>query len=99
MEMKWYTIYTRPDSEKRVADILRSKKILHFCPRNTTIPERLKKIKNNEYFNRYVFVKVFESQVNQLKQIDGVINFLYWRNRLAVINEFEIDFIKSFLDK
>lgn len=96
--MNWYTIYTKPNSEKKVADILTCKKILHFCPKNT-ISEQLKKIKNNEDFNRYVFVKVSESQIAELKQISGVINVLYWRNRPAIVNECEIDFIKSFLNK
>ncbi|MEO6327977.1 MAG: transcription termination/antitermination NusG family protein [Ginsengibacter sp.] len=98
MEMKWYTIYTKANSEKKVTNILERKKVLNFCPANS-MSELLKKDKSNEYFNRYVFVKVFEGQIKQLKQISGVINVLYWRNEPAVINETEIDLVKSFLKR
>ncbi len=97
MEMKWYTVYTLSNQEKKVAANLERKKITYFCPANSITNKDIKSQKNN-YFGGYVFVKVLESQISELKEIKGVKHLLYWMQQPATINEFEINLIKRFLN-
>ncbi|MEO6455961.1 MAG: transcription termination/antitermination NusG family protein [Ginsengibacter sp.] len=99
MEMKWYTIYTKPNLGKKIADILNRKKIINFFPIRAIPAENIMAIKNNQNFNRYVFVKIYESQIAEFKRINGVINFLHWKDKPAIIEESEINLMKNFLNK
>ncbi len=97
MEMKWYTIYTQPNSEKKVTTTLDRKKIINFCPANL-LSNKENTNKNNGTFSGYVFVKVAESQILQLKQIKGLKHVLYYKNQPAIIDEYEINLMKRFLN-
>lgn len=50
-------------------------------------------------FKSYVFVKVDDAQRAAVRTTDGVINFIYWDGKPAVIREKEIQAIKKFLDE
>ena len=54
---------------------------------------------NEPLFPYFVFIKITESELLSLKQIDGVINFVYWLGRPAIIRDSEIEAIKQFLDE
>lgn len=98
-EMKWHVVYTRPRWEKKVADLLTRKKFEVFCPLNRVRKkwaDRLK-IVHEPLFSSYVFVRIPENQIGQVKKIDGVINFLYWLGKPAVIKDVEISMIQRFV--
>ena len=57
-----------------------------------------KKLVNEPLFPYLVFIKVTESELLSLKQVDGVINFVYWLGRPAIVRDSEIEAIKQFLD-
>jgi nitrogen regulatory protein PII len=46
-----------------------------------------------------VFVRISECELLSLKQIDGVINFVYWLGKPAVIRDSEIASIRQFLEQ
>jgi transcription antitermination factor NusG len=96
---QWYAVYTRPRWEKKVADLLEKKKIDVYCPLNKVQRQWAdrKKVVYEPLFTSYVFVYVSEQQHLGIKQTDGVVNFVYWLNRPAVIRNDEIDTIKKFL--
>ena len=100
MDMKWHAVYTKPNCEKKVAEILKRRKIESYCPLNRV--SRPENESNRMYevplFNSYLFVKVSENQYQQLRQVDGIINFLYWMGKPVIIEESEIDMIRNFLD-
>jgi transcription antitermination factor NusG len=97
METKWYIMYTKPNCEQKVAEILRRKNIINFCPLNKVIKSGKENTMDEEVlFNCYVFIKTFEYQIAELKQIKGVINFIYWMQKPAVIDDQEITLIKNF---
>jgi len=98
MQKNWYAVYTRPHCEKRVASFLTKRKIENFCPLNYRKIKsfRRSKILQEPLFRSYVFVYITFAEVALLKQIDGVINILYWRSEPAVIKQDEIDAIKEF---
>jgi transcription termination/antitermination protein NusG len=100
-QKQWYALYTRPRWEKKVADLLDKKKIEVYCPLNKVQKQWAdrKKIVYEPLFTSYVFVCVSPEQHLAIKQTDGVVNFVYWLNKPAIIRQEEIDTIKKFLDE
>ena len=95
----WYVVYTKPRWEKKVAKQLGNKKIEHYCPLNRVQRQwsDRKKIILEPLFTSYVFVRIDETDMLSVRQADGVMNFVYWLKKPAVIREEEINVIKRFL--
>jgi transcription antitermination factor NusG len=98
MQKNWYAVYTKPQCEKRVASLLAKKKIEHFCPLSCVETQNFRKQKLvfEPLFKSYVFVYVTEADTTILKNIDGVVNLLYWLGKPAKIKEDEITAIREF---
>ncbi len=98
---KWYAVYTRPKAEKKVADALSKKKIENFSPINKVVRQwsDRKKIIYEPLFTSYVFVKITDQELSNIKQTDGVINLVYWLNKPAIIRDSEIEAVKRFLNE
>ncbi len=98
---QWYALYTRPRWEKKVADLLEKKKVEVYCPLNKVEKQWAdrKKLVLEPLFTSYVFVHVYEKEQLSILQTDGVVNFVYWLNKPAVIRSEEIDTIKKFLNE
>lgn len=97
----WYVVYTKPRWEKKVARQLEQKGIEHYCPLAKVQRQwsDRKKIVLEPLFSAYVFVHLEETQQLPVKQTDGVMNFVYWLKKPAVIRDEEIDTIKRFLNE
>jgi len=50
-------------------------------------------------FRSYVFVRVSDLNRTEVRMTPGVINFVYWNGKPAVIKEKEINAIKRFLNE
>ena len=57
------------------------------------------KVVEEPLFKSYVFVKVNEADRTTVRMTPGVINFVYWDGKPAVIKEREINAIKRFLNE
>lgn len=95
----WYTVYTKPRWEKKVHQLLEDGGLTSYCPLNKV---RRKwsdryKIVNEPLFKSYVFVQVGEQQLTQVRMVQGVLNFVYWNGKPAVVRDEEINTIKLFL--
>lgn len=97
---KWYAIYTRPRWEKKVNNLLLQKGVESYCPLNKVKRKWSDRIKTVEepLFKSYVFVKIEDENRTQVRMTEGVVNFVYWNGKPAVIKEKEIRVIKRFLD-
>ena len=97
---KWFAVYTRPRWEKKVHKLLEEKGIESYCPLNKVHRKWSDRIKivDEPLFKSYVFVKVNEDEKTQVRMTQGVVNFIYWLGKPAVIKEKEIDTIKKFLN-
>lgn len=98
---KWYAIYTRHRWEKKVFLLLQEKGIESYCPLNRVQrkwSDRLKVVEE-PLFKSYVFVRVAEDDKTAVRMINGVVNFVYWLGKPAVVKDKEIDTIKKFLDE
>ncbi|MBK8712908.1 MAG: UpxY family transcription antiterminator [Niastella sp.] len=103
MEIKlhWYAVYTRPRNEKKLSIRLDETGIVNYCPlqkvqRNWS--DR-KKIILEPLFKGYLFIQVPEKDKWELRNIDGIVNFVYWLGKPAIIKDIEIENIKKFLNE
>ena len=96
----WYALYTKPRWEKKIADLLSAKNIENYCPVNRVYRQwsDRKKMITVPLFTCYVFVKLDEKNQLSARSTVGVINFVYWLNKPAIIRDEEIGLIKRFLD-
>ena len=96
----WFAIYTKPRWEKKIAKILNEKGIENYCPLKKVINQwsDRKRIVLEPIFKSYIFVKIDNEKKWDLKKINGVINFVYWVGKPAVIREQEINIIKKFFN-
>lgn len=101
MTKKWLAVYTRPRWEKKVNQLLTEKGLESYCPLNKVKRKWSDRIKIVEepLFKSYVFVKVSDADRSAVRITNGVINFIYWNGKPAVIREKEITAIKKFLDE
>jgi transcription antitermination factor NusG len=96
---QWFVLYTRSGYEKRVADLLERKQFETYLPQ--TKVQRgwtdRKKVSFQPLFRSFVFVYTSAEQHMRIRNTDGVINFVHWLSKPAVIRQDEIDTIKKFL--
>ena len=97
----WYAIYTRPRWEKKVAELLTKKNIESYCPLNKVKKQWAdrKKVVYEPLFTSYVFVNIPPTDLIQTKETDGVLNFVFWQGKPAIIKDEEIEIIKRFLQE
>lgn len=97
--MNWYVIYTKPKWEKKVAERLTEIGIECYCPLIIKIKQwsdRKKKVEM-PLFNSYVFVKLLDNERNSVFEIAGVVRYLFWLGKPAVVRDEEINIIKNSL--
>jgi transcription antitermination factor NusG len=98
---KWHAVYTRPRWEKKVNLLLQNKGFESYCPLNKVKKKWTDRVKLIEepLFKSYVFVKLSAEEQSSVRYIDGLVNFVYWLGKPAVIKEIEIERIKLFLNE
>jgi len=99
LEKKWYALYTKPRWEKKIDTVLVRKGIESWCPLQKI--ERQwsdrKKIIEDPLFKSYVFVRIDDTERTNVLMTDGVLNFVYYLGKPAVIKDAEVDLIKKYL--
>lgn len=80
---------------------LSQKGIEAYCPLNKVKRKWSDRMKTIEepLFKSYVFVKTSELEKTEVRFVDGVLNFVYWNGKPAVVREEEIVEIKKFLSE
>jgi len=99
LSRKWYALYTRPRWEKKVHRLLSEKGLESYCPLNKVQrkwSDRLK-IVEEPLFKSYVFVRVQEDAQSTVRMVPGVVNFVYWMGKPALVRDQEIEVIRRFL--
>lgn len=98
---KWLALYTKPRWEKKVNQLLTDKGVECYCPLNKIKRKWSDRTKTIEepLFKSYVFVKVTEEERSKVRLTNGVVNFVYWNGKPAIVREKEIQTIKLFLDE
>ena len=98
---RWFAAYTKPRWEKKVSSVLERKGVECWCPLKKT--ERQwsdrKKVIEEPLFTSYVFVRINETEKSAVLMTDGILNFVYFLGKPAIIRDEEIDIIKKFLSE
>ena len=98
--MPWFVIYTKSRNEKKVAELLQKNGVEVFCPLvklKKNWSDR-KKIVETPLFNSYVFVNVSEKDRNVVFNVPGVIRYVFWLKKPAIVKNSEIESLKAVLN-
>lgn len=97
----WRVLYTQPRAEKKVNDRLLEENFHTYLPLYTTIrqwSDRKKKVEL-PLFNSYIFLKVNEAERLKALDVQGVVRYVYYLGKPALVRQKEIDAIERFLNK
>ncbi|MBN2894189.1 MAG: UpxY family transcription antiterminator [Bacteroidales bacterium] len=101
IEPKWFAIYTKPRTEKKVFEQLEQFGYETYLPLKKEVrqwKDRLKKVEV-PLFNSYVFVKVNAKQYYEIpKLVQGFVKFVTIGGQKIAVREEEIEIIKKMLD-
>jgi transcription antitermination factor NusG len=97
----WYAVYTKPRWEKKVDALLAEQGLESYCPLNRIRKKWSDRMKwvDEPLFKSYVFVRVYPEDQTKVRMVDGVLNYVYWLGKPAVIKDAEIEDIRRFLDE
>ena len=90
--MKWFVLYTKPQFEIKVAEALQKIGVRAYCPVYTQLKQysdRKKKV-IKPLLRSYVFVKIEDKDRDQVFQIPGVVRYVFWLGKPAIVREDEI---------
>ena len=96
---RWHVIYTKSKWEKKVEGLLLNASIESWCPvqkKERQWSDR-KKIIEEPLFRSYVFVKIDKEEHSKVLGTIGVVNFLYFEKKPAIIRDNEIELIRKYL--
>ncbi|MCC6722548.1 MAG: UpxY family transcription antiterminator [Bacteroidia bacterium] len=95
----WYAIYTNHRHEKKVSELFQNIGITCFLPLHKVKKKWSDRVKIVEepLFRSYVFVQIEDCEKTKVRETIGVINFVYWQKKPAIIRDDEIDTIKKFI--
>ena len=100
-DRKWFVLYVNVRHEKKVMQKLLEKGIEAYVPIIKQMRQwsDRKKLIEAPLFTGYVFVKLFPADMEKPKWVTGVINYLKFENKPAVVREEEIEGLKYFVNK
>jgi transcription antitermination factor NusG len=98
--MNWYVLYTKPKWEKRAAEQLSKFGINCYCPMIKRVQQWSDRKKKVEVplFNHYLFVQIAEKDKNLVFLSPGVVRYLFWLGKHAIVKDKEIETIKEWLN-
>jgi transcription antitermination factor NusG len=84
-----------------VYSLLTEKRIESYCPLNKVRKKWSDRMKTVEepLFKSYVFARVSEEEQPKVRMTPGVMNFVYWQGKPAIIRAKEIEVIRKFLNE
>lgn len=99
--MPWYVLYTKPRNEKKVTEKLEQLGFTVYCPLVTVVKQwsdRKKKVLV-PLLPSYIFIQIDEVDRSKVFEVTGVVRFLYWLGKPAVIRNEEIDAMQNWLKR
>jgi transcription antitermination factor NusG len=95
----WYAVYTKPRWEKKVNHLFQAQGIESYCPLNRVRKKWSDRMKwvEEPLFKSYVFVRINLKDMTRVRMVDGVLNFVYWLGKPALVKDVEIEDIRRFM--
>jgi len=100
MRKKWFVVYTRPQQEMKVSETLSAMGITNYCPTITVLKQysdRKKKVKK-PLLSSYVMVNIEENKRNKVFSCIGVVRYLFFLGRPAIVASSEISMMQNHLN-
>ena len=99
--MNWYVLYVQSRKEKKVAEMLQEMKVEVYCPHIKEIRQwsDRKKTIESPLFKSYVFVRLQDRERQLVFGVPGVVRYLFWLGKPAVVRDEEIQAIKKWLEE
>ena len=95
--MKWFVIYTKPQFEIKVEQTLQNIGIRAYCPVYKQIKQysdRKKKVLK-PLLRSYVLVNINDKDRDKVFSVPGVVRYLFWLGKPAIVREEEIELMKN----
>jgi transcriptional antiterminator RfaH len=99
--LNWYALYTKPRKEQKVAQQLEQLGFKVYLPLKTEVrqwSDRKKKVVV-PLFSSYVFIQIEESKRADVFIIDGILNYVFWLNKPALIRDEEMELMRNTIDQ
>ena len=95
----WYAIYTKPRSEKKVAELLLKKELEHYLPliKNMRQWSDRKRLVEAPLFPSYIFVHIDDKEYYFVREINGFVKFITFDNKLVTVPEWQIEAIRRYV--
>lgn len=97
--MPWFAIYTKPRTEKKVAERLQQIGIEAYCPMVKQVKQwsdRKKKVET-PLIASYVFVNLTEAERPKVFEVSGVVRYLFWLGKPAQVAQQDIERLQNTL--
>jgi transcription antitermination factor NusG len=97
---KWFVLYTKANQEIKVTEQLNKIGVSCYCPTVTIIKQysdRKKKVLK-PLIPSYVFVFIEEGRRNDVFSAFGVVRYMFWLGKPAVVREKEVELMKKYLN-
>ena len=98
--MPWYVLYTKPRQEKKIADSLNAIGIEAYCPLVTVVKQWSDRKKEVQVplINSYVFVYIEQHHREAVFKVSGIVRYLFWLGKPALVRAIEIEALKQSLE-
>lgn len=98
--MSWYVLYCRSKYEIKAASTLDKMGINVYCPVIKEVRQwsDRKKVITRPLFNSYLFVKLKEQEREKVFEVTGIVKYVYWLGKPALVRDIEIETIKEWLE-
>ena len=97
--MSWFVLYIKSRNEIKVTEQLQQLGIEAYCPLVTQVrqwSDRKKKV-TVPLIPSYVFVQLEEKERELVFQVSGVVRYLFWLGKPAVVRNEEIEILQQWL--
>ena len=97
--MNWYVLHTKPRGEKKAEEQLLSLGINAYCPTRYEIrlwSDRKKRIQV-PVLPSMVLVNIDDKDINRVFESSGVVRYMFWLGKRAVVRQSEVDILKKYL--
>ena len=97
----WHVIYTKPRAERKVEERLNNFGIEVYCPVKQEVKQwsdRKKKILV-PVLPSMVLVNIDEKERNKVFDIPGVVRYMFWLKKYAIVKDDEVASLKSLLSQ
>lgn len=100
MKKFWYAIYTKPRSEKRVAELLTQQGIENYLPLMKVLRQwsDRKKMVEVPLFSSYVFVRINDREYYRTLKVQGIVRFVTFEKKRVVVPEYQIEAIRKYVE-